>query len=417
MSKTVLILLALAALAPAAFCAPEGAAWGTRVSESYDLWGWISAYTDEDRDSWDALTPAERDALLKKAAGACSRADERAGAAGTDGEAILRLSGTDLEYLGACSAAGAGRADDLRDKQRHLARIKSRAAEGRFDQADMDWLSASGLTLRLDQKKNDSLQADQAARAQKQKKTGDDVKKKYSALDKKDLTGAELGKAYDGGSGRGAGDESAVKLSAAKTAAAPKPEARGQLQRKTVASTPPPAVELTDKFKGMKSYSDMNKENTYNKVMNEVDKDGVDAAAKNQKIKSAGYATLKSVYAVSKDFDETFVNNPSPKKEDVSKVIASIKAKAKNPQEAWEIAYQMRNQRDFPALRDAEHYLWACSEASESRWKATQTLITTPMYSAAKLPGLRKIFFDDTTSPPSVSEIKWGWKGVTDCVK
>lgn len=417
MSKTVLMLLALAALAPAAFCAPEGAAWGTRVSETYDLWGWISAYTDEDRDSWDALTPAERDAILKKAAAACARAGERADAAGADGEAILRLSQADLGHLGACSADGARTAGDLRAKQQRLAQIKSRAAAGRYDQADMDWLKANNLSLRLEKKSDEALQAEQAARAQKQKKTGDAVKKKYSALDKKNLTGAELGKAYDGGSGRGAGDESAVKLSAAKTAAAPKPEARGQLQKKTVASTPPPAVELTDKFKGMKSYSDMKKENTYEKVMNEVDKDGVEAAAKNKKIKSAGYATLKSVYAVSKDFDETFVNNPSPKKEDVSKVIDSIRTKAKNPQEAWEIAYQMRNQRDFPALRDAEHYLWACSEASESRWKATQTLITTPMYSAAKLPGLRKIFFDENASPPSVSEIKWGWKGVTDCVK
>jgi hypothetical protein len=140
-------------------------------------------------------------------------------------------------------------------------------------------------------------------------------------------------------------------------------------------------------------------------------------AAKDKKIKAAGYATLKSVYSVSKDFDETFMNNPSPKSEDASRVIDRIKEKAKSPQEAREIAYQMRNKRDFPALRDAEHYLWACSEASESRWKAAQTMITTPMYSAAKLPGLRSIFFDENTSPPSASEIKWGWKGAKDCVK
>jgi hypothetical protein len=180
---------------------------------------------------------------------------------------------------------------------------------------------------------------------------------------------------------------------------------------------PPPETRLTEEFSGMPGYSDIKKENDYVKVMKEVDKDGEDAAAKGRKIKAAGYAALNSVYSVSRDFDETFIHNPAPKDEDVQRVINRIKSSAKNPDEAWQIAYTMRQKRDFPALRDAEHYLWACSEANESRWHAARTLITTPMYSAAKLPGLRKIFFDENTSPPSLSEIKWGWKGVKDCAK
>ena len=417
MNSAALALLLLAAAAPAAFCAAGSAAWGSRVSGTHDLWSWIETYGDEDRDSWASLSRAEQDSLLKKAAAACDAADERLASAGGrgDGDALLSLSQAELGGLGACYGPGA--AAGLKARQQRLAQIKAKAAAGRYDESDAAWLRANGLTLRLDKKSEKALQDDQAKRAAQQKKAAAAAKKKYSALDKKGLTGAELGAAYDGASGRDGGGAAGVKLSARKTAAAPKPEERKQLQKKTVAYTPPPAMALTDKFKGEKSYADMKKENTYEKVMSEVDKDGVAAAAKNKKIKSAGYATLKSVYAVSKDFDETFVNNPSPRKEDVSRVIAAIRTKAKNPQEAWEIAYQMRNQRDFPALRDAEHYLWACSEASESRWKATQTLITTPLYSAAKLPGLRKIFFDENTSPPSVSEIKWGWKGVTDCVR
>ncbi len=418
MRKALLILAALAALPAAALCAPEGAAWGSKVSETHDLWGWISACTEEDQDSWNSLTGAEQEALLKKAGTACAAADGRlaATAGQTDGEAILRLSKSDLGGLAACSAAGAQAAGELRAKQQRLVQIKQKAAAGRYDQADSDWLRAEGITLRLDATKRAALQADQAERSKSQKKASAAVKKRYGALDRKDLSERDLSKAYSGGDGRGADGGAGVKISARNTAAAPALQAR-KPQKKTIAFAPPPDVELTDKFKGMKSYADMRKENTYEHVMAEVDKDGVDAAAKNKKIKAAGYASLKTVYAVSKDFDETFVNNPSPKKEDVSRVIAAIRAKAKTPQEAWEIAYQMRGKRDFPALRDAEHYLWACSESSESRWKATQTLITTPLYSAVKLPGLRKIFFDDTTSPPSLSEVKWGWKGVTDCVK
>jgi hypothetical protein len=180
---------------------------------------------------------------------------------------------------------------------------------------------------------------------------------------------------------------------------------------------PSPADTLTQEFSGQRGYQDMKKDNEYRKVMKEVDKDGEDAAAKGRKIKAAGYAALNSVYNVSKDFDETFVHNPAPRDADVQRVIDRIKSNSKNPDEAWQLAYTMRQKRDFPALRDAEHYLWACSEANESRWHAARTVITTPMYSAAKLPGLRKIFFDDDTSPPSASEIKWGWKGVKDCVK
>jgi hypothetical protein len=183
--------------------------------------------------------------------------------------------------------------------------------------------------------------------------------------------------------------------------------------RKKLTSTAPPALELTNEFKGIEDYAEINKKNKFTGVMEETDKDGASGGAAN----AAKSAALKSVFQVSKDFDETFINNPSPKNQDVRTVIDKIKDKAKNPDDAWNIARQMRNSRDFPALRDAEHYLWSCAQTTESKWSGAATLIVTPLYSAAKLPGLRKIFFDDTASPPSVSEITWGVKGVKDCWK
>ncbi len=412
------LLLLLIALNPAAArCGEEASRWGSQVSEDYNVWGWIAAYTDEDEDSWDALTPAERAALVKKASAACAAAGrELAAAEGqTDGEALLAVQPAALKRVASCEAGGKDAAAGLSQKQRRLAAIKQKAAAGRFDQGDADWLRENNLTLRMDSAQADEFGKKKALNAEKQKKTSEKVEKKYGALNKKDLDAESLAKAYDGGGAKAGGADGSVALSGKHASAPPDPGKRGP--QKKLSYAPPPEMQLTEEFKDMKGYGEMKKENVYNKVMAEVDKDGEDAAAKNKKLKSAGLASLKAVYSVSKDFDETFVNNPSPKNEDVKKVIDRINSKAKNPQEAWEIAYQMRNKRDFPALRDAEHYLWACSEANESRWKATRTIITTPLYSAAKLPGLRKIFFDENASPPSASEIKWGWKGATECVK
>ena len=416
--RTLTTLVLLAALLPASGrCEQEKTPWGAQVSRDYNVWGWIASYTDEDEGSWDSLTPAERAAIVKKASAACAAAgrDLDSAAAQTDGEALLAVPAASVKRIAACGNGGENAAAGLAEKRARLALIKQKSAAGRFDQEDAAWLKENGLTLRQDPDQSKAAAKEHAQRSAQQKKASDAAAKKYAAFGKKNLDAAGLAKAYDGGRGKGADADGAVALSGKHKGSLPEPGER--VSQKKLSYTPPPEMQLTDEFKGMKSYGDMKKENTYNKVMDEVDKDGADAAAKNKKIKSAGYASLKAVYAVSKDFDETFVNNPSPKSEDVKTVIDRINSKAKNPQEAWEIAYQMRNKRDFPALRDAEHYLWACSESSESRWKAAQTMITTPMYSAAKLPGLRKIFFDENASPPSASEIKWGWKGVKDCVK
>lgn len=413
--RSILLLGFALLMAPdAARCGQEPVQWGARVSDEYDLWGWITSFADEDERTWDSLPRDQRNALLKKASDACSEAGrDLASCDQSDGDAILALSHTKLARMEACRAGGEAAAG-LKEKRLRLSVIRHKAAAGRFDQADLDWLRDNGITMRLDKYQSEKLTKDQDGRSKQSKQTAAAADKKYAALKGGKLDAAGLSKAYDGGKAGAAGAGDAVALSGKHNSAPPDPGKRAP--QKKLAYTPPPDMQLSEEFKGMKGYAEIKKENPYTGVMAEVDKDG-EAAVKKSKIKAAGYATLKSVYSVSKDFDETFVNNPSPKNEDVSKVIDRIKSKAKNPQEAWEIAYQMRNQRDFPALRDAEHYLWACSEASESKWKATRTIITTPMYSAAKLPGLRKIFFDDNASPPSVSEIKWGWKGATDCVK
>ena len=190
------------------------------------------------------------------------------------------------------------------------------------------------------------------------------------------------------------------------------PTSRRGPTRKLIAHKPP-VLEISEDLQGMKDYAQINKENKFTGAMAEVDKDGASGGTVN----AAKAAGLKTIFQISKDFDETFLNNPSPKDEDVRMVIDKIKSKAKNPDDAWEIAKLMRDKRDFPALRDAEHYLWSCSRTTGSKWDGAATLVVTPLYSMAKLPGLRKIFFDDATSPPSVSEMKWGAKGVKDCWK
>jgi len=417
-------ILLILALTPAAVHAaeeePSPVQWGERVSDKYRLWDWISAYTEEDPDSWPELSAAEQSAALKKAETACAWSDKaRASAAGTsDAAAIMALPDTAFPYMEVCLADGESSAAALKEKKDRLALIKQKAETGNLSSADINWLEQNNLQLAEGTVQNAATQKELEAQGSRQQKINGAADKKYGALkDKKNLGSAGLKDLYDGNKSKPAGEDTAVQLSGKKGKQLAPPSTGDRSSKKKLSFAPPPEVQLTEEFKDMKGYKEMKKENTYNKVMDEVDKDGAEAAAKGSKMKTAGYATLKSVYSVSKDFDETFINNPAPKDEDVQKVIDRIKSKAKNPDEAWQIAYQMRNQRDFPALRDAEHYLYACSEANESRWKAARTVITTPMYSISKLPGLRSVFYDENTSPPSFSELGWGLKGAKDCVK
>lgn len=423
MRKIIVVIAVSAFCCLPAFCVEDEedlakVEWGEEQETEYRVWTWLAERKGHSEESWKTLRPAFQRAEVTDAVKVCGRAAKQAsyadGSAG--GEPLIKMTDSELVDIDKCLDDGPAVAGDLREKRARLFRIKAKAAEGRFDEEDADWMAETGLTLRLDRDRAEALTGDAAARRERQQRTHAAAGSKYSRLGG-NLDRGTLSGVYDGGKTSGAAEGPAqVRITAG--AGGPGPlKAEARLPQKKLSYTPPPEMELGEKFRDMEDYGDLSRESTHNKVMAEVDRDGAEAAGAGKTVRAAGYAALKSVYSVSKDFDETFINNPSPKPEDVERVVTSIRAKTKNPQEAWETALKMRNARDFPALRDAEHYLWACAEADESRWKAARTVITTPLYSAAKLPGLRSIFFDDKTSPPSFSEIKWGWKGVKDCVK
>jgi len=397
--------------------AGEGVPWGSETDGQYRAWDWISAFTEEDQNTWDGLAADGQEAVLKRAGDACLAADRASLAAQTRGDAgaLSALPDETLDQLSVCVENGKARAGVLREKRDRLNQIILRSKNRPLSQTDLNWLEANSIRLQ-DPSLNDAAASGEIERQNKTaQKRNRNAEKKFSKLkDGKSLTSAGLASIYDGSGSKGKDspqypdtvalkDEKNAKLSL------PGPETRGP--RKKLTSSAPPELALTEEFKGQKGYAEINKENKFTGVMDEVDKDGASGGTAN----AAKAAALKTVFQISKDFDETFINNPSPKDADVRLVIDKIKNKAKNPDDAWELAAQMRNTRDFPALRDAEHYLWSCARTTGSKWNGAATLISTPLYSIAKLPGLRKIFFDDATSPPSGSEIKWGAKGVRDC--
>ncbi|OGR44452.1 MAG: hypothetical protein A2X35_07000 [Elusimicrobia bacterium GWA2_61_42] len=392
--------------------------WGAELETPYQAWAWISEFTEEDQDTWPGLSEDQQDSLLKKAEASCRQADKAAEAAsGSDAKALEVISDATLARLAVCAENGEARAAALQQKRDKLGLILARAKAGPLPQADLAWLEENSLRLNDEELDKAAWRGQMQAQAQNSKKSLDKSGKKLAALkDSKALKAEKLSSLYDGGKTglKGPADaNSAVQLKgkAGTKLSTPSPLARGS--KKALTSTAPPEVQLTEHFKGMEGYKEIKAKDQFTAVMKEVDKDGESGG----KVNAAKAATLKAVFQVSKDFNETFINNPSPKDEDVRLVIDKIKSKAKNPDDAWEIALQMRKQKDFPALRDVEHYLWSCTRTTESKWHGAATIVSTPLYSLAKMPGLRKIFFDEETSPPSLSEVKWGTKGVTECWK
>lgn len=411
-----LVLLLTPALAPAG--EPAGLPWGAELETPYQAWAWISEFTGEDQDTWTALSEDQQGSLLKKAEASCRQADKTADAAsGADAKALEVLSDETLKRLAVCAENGEARAAALQQKRNKLGLILARAKAGPLSQADLAWLEENSLRLNDEALDKAAWRGQMQAQAQNSKKSLDKSGKKLTALkDSKALKAEKLSSFYDGGKAglkgsANAGSSVQLKGKTGAKLSTPSPEAR--TSKKALTSTAPPEVQLSEHFKGMEGYKEIKAKDQFTAVMKEVDKDGESGG----KVNAAKAATLKAVFQVSKDFNETFINNPSPRDEDVRLVIDKIKSKARNPDDAWEIALQMRKQKDFPALRDAEHYLWSCTRTTESKWHGAATIVSTPLYSLAKMPGLRKIFFDEETSPPSLSEVKWGTKGVTECWK
>ncbi|MDD5209914.1 MAG: hypothetical protein PHV36_11040 [Elusimicrobiales bacterium] len=225
-------------------CETEKRAWGSPVPGGYNVWGWISAFTDEDQGTWEDLDRAKQDSTIEKAGAACKKADERLAAtnAQTNGKAILSLSGRDLEYIGVCLKDGEAVSEALSAKRAKLAEIQAKVSNGAYDEADMQWLRANGITL--EQRAPAGLQTSKQKeeRAQKQEKTTAAARKKYGKM--KDMNADGLAGVYDGAAsgknGANAGS-SAVDLSAKKSAMGTlKLETRGP--QKELTSMAPPQI-------------------------------------------------------------------------------------------------------------------------------------------------------------------------------
>ena len=243
-----LCLLALAALLapPAAFCAEGKTAWGTRVSENYDVWAWLSEYTGEDQESWADLGRDQQEAALTKAKAGCERAGSKLAATRnqSDGLAILSLTESDLGQIGVCVKNGDAIAASLEAKKARLASIRAKASKGNYSDADMLWMRENGITLPQESSAAEEKAARQADLAKSRKKKYDAAQKKYGKLKGQDAQG--LGQLYDGGKTSGAADPTAsADLSGAggKRLAMPKPEARMPTKSLT-ASAPRPSPRL-----------------------------------------------------------------------------------------------------------------------------------------------------------------------------
>ncbi len=239
---TCLRLLALAALlAPqAALCAGERTPWGARVSGNYDVWGWLAEYTGEDEESWAELEPDRQDAELARGKAACERAGARLASTRnqTDGLAILALSESDLGQIGVCVNNGQALASSLEAKKTRLAAIRANALQGRYNEADMDWMRQHGITMPQEGQAVQQREAEQAASAKKQQLQYDAARKKYGKLKGQDAAG--LAGIYDGGKSAGSGPERAPAANlSGKRLAMPKPGARNPTTKSLTAAAPP----------------------------------------------------------------------------------------------------------------------------------------------------------------------------------
>jgi len=235
--------LAMAALlAPAAVFGAEGkTAWGERVSDNYNVWGWLSEYAGEDQESWDEQGREQQDAALAKAKAGCEKAGGRLAATKgqTDGMAILALSESDLGQIGVCVKSGETIAASLEQKKARLANIRAKALKGQYPEADMLWLQENNITMPQQAGPSAEERAEkQAAAAKKQKQKYDAAKQKYGKLKNMDAKG--MGELYHGDKGsKAAADPSlAADLSGVKGKLA-KPQLRKPTTKSLTAAAPP----------------------------------------------------------------------------------------------------------------------------------------------------------------------------------
>lgn len=226
-------------------CGAEKKAWGSRVSDNYNVWGWISAFTDEDQGSWGDLDRAKQDLTIEKAEAACKKAGSRLAATNnqSDGKEILALSEGDLEYIGACLKNGETISESLSGKRAKLAEIQGKASKGVYEEADMQWLRSNGVTLEHKAAAGPQTPKQKEERAQQQQKTSAAAGKKYGKM--KGMGADGLAGVYDGAasgrSGGGPNGSSAVDLSGKRSPMGTlKLEARGPT--KNLTSTAPPGL-------------------------------------------------------------------------------------------------------------------------------------------------------------------------------
>jgi hypothetical protein len=242
MKNVFLLFFAAAVIFPPPGAAGEGGrAWGSQVSQRYDIWGCISGYGRDgvDEETWKDLAPEKQDKAVAEAEAACRKADAKLGATRnqTDGKAILAVSESDLEYLGVCLKDGEAVAAGLKEKRAKLAEIKRKADQKLYDEADMLWLKANGINMEYQPPADPAAAQLQADREKLQKKTSAAAKKKYGKM--KDADAAA--RAFDnGGPKKAGGDVPGVAMSEKRLKGAQplKLEARDP-KKKLTASAPP----------------------------------------------------------------------------------------------------------------------------------------------------------------------------------
>ncbi|HBB67319.1 MAG: hypothetical protein A2X28_10715 [Elusimicrobia bacterium GWA2_56_46] len=249
-----LLLLPLRPLVAAG--AGEGVPWGSETDGQYRAWDWISAFTEEDRNTWDGLDADGQEALLKRAGDACLAADRASLAAQTRGEAgvLSALPDETLDQLSICVENGKTRAGALREKRDRLNQIILRSKNRQLSRADLTWLEANSIRLK-DPSFNDAAAAGEIERQNKTaQKRSRNAEKKYSRLKEgKPLTSAGLASIYDGSGSKGKDspqypetialkDRTNAKLSI------PGPETRGP-RKKLTSSAPPELALAPDKIR------------------------------------------------------------------------------------------------------------------------------------------------------------------------
>jgi len=256
------LIFALNRAAAAAVEEPAPVQWGDEVSDKYRVWDWISAYLQEDADSWRGLSAEEQSAQLKKAETACARSNSALAGTReqTDAAAIMAMPDAAISHIEVCLPDGASVAPALKEKKTRLLLLKQKADAGTLSAEDMKWLEENRLELAEGTFQDSSTREGLDAQKKQQAKINAAAEKKYASLkDKKNLGSGGLNGIYDGTKGGAAEEDGAVSLSK-RSGGEPSPLKTGdRSSKKKLSFAPPPEVQLTGEPKEAKKVQEYKK--------------------------------------------------------------------------------------------------------------------------------------------------------------